>query len=148
MHFDAEQLPNQESRLYLDNEKVDEIGVPQIVVDYRVDDRDIEGVARCLEIVAEELEASGVAEINFDGAKIRREIAENTGVGSHNYSSTRMASAPEDGVVDSNCQVFGVEGLYVCSSSVLPTTSFANPALTICAIGVRLGRHLKQLSWD
>ena len=52
-----------------------------------------------------------------------------------------MAAQPDQGVVDANC-VFGVDNL-IASSSVLPTAS-CEPGLTICAIGVRLGRHLKS----
>ena len=95
-----------------------------------------------------ELVRCGVAEINMDPAEMRAQILKYTGVGSHNYGTTRMAAQPDQGVVDANCRVFGVDNLYIASSSVLPTASFANPGLTICAIGVRLGRHLKSQALD
>jgi choline dehydrogenase-like flavoprotein len=53
-----------------------------------------------------------------------------------------MSAAPEDGVVDANLQVHGVRGLYIASTSVLPTSSQANPTLLGIALSVRLAEHL------
>jgi choline dehydrogenase-like flavoprotein len=39
--------------------------------------------------------------------------------------------------------VHGVDNLYVASGSVLPTSSQANPTLTILALALRLGDRLK-----
>ena len=36
--------------------------------------------------------------------------------------TTRIAAAAEDGVVDENLKVWGTPNLYVCSSSVFPTS--------------------------
>ena len=64
--------------------------------------------------------------------------------GAHHMGTTRMATSPEFGVVDSNCKVFGIEGLYVAGSSVFPTSGWANPTLTIVALAMRLADHLKS----
>jgi len=49
-------------------------------------------------------------------------------------------------VVDANGKVHGMHNLYVGDGSVLPRSSRANPALTIYAWGLRLGRHLVAIS--
>jgi len=54
-----------------------------------------------------------------------------------------MSVRPEDGVVDPDCRVHGVDNLYVASSSVFPTSSQANPTLTIVAMALRLADRLK-----
>jgi choline dehydrogenase-like flavoprotein len=54
-----------------------------------------------------------------------------------------MAVDPGQGVVDGDCQVHGVAGLYVSGSSVFPTSGFANPTLTIVALSLRLADHLR-----
>jgi choline dehydrogenase-like flavoprotein len=41
-------------------------------------------------------------------------------------------------------KVHGMENLYIGDGSVLPRASRVNPALTIYAWGLRLGRHLGQ----
>jgi choline dehydrogenase-like flavoprotein len=53
-----------------------------------------------------------------------------------------MSDDPATGVVDADCRVHGVAGLYVCGSSVFPTSGYANPTLTIVALALRLADHL------
>jgi choline dehydrogenase-like flavoprotein len=62
----------------------------------------------------------------------------------HSAGTTRMGHTPATSVVDPNCQVHGVEGLYVSGSSVFPTSGHANPTLMIVAFSIRLADHIKQ----
>jgi choline dehydrogenase-like flavoprotein len=62
--------------------------------------------------------------------------------GWHQIGTTRMASSPEQGVVDSECRVFGLPDLYVAGSSVFPTSGYINPTLTIVALALRLADTL------
>jgi choline dehydrogenase-like flavoprotein len=62
----------------------------------------------------------------------------------HPAGSTRMSSDPKRGVVDPNCQVHGISGLYLAGSSVFPTSGAANPTLMIVAMALRLADRLKQ----
>ena len=48
--------------------------------------------------------------------------------------TTRMGSNPKEGVVDTNCQVFGTENLYIASSAVFPTEPSYSPTFTILAL--------------
>jgi choline dehydrogenase-like flavoprotein len=54
-----------------------------------------------------------------------------------------MSQTPNSGVVDVNCQVHGVRGLYVAGGSVFPTSGHANPTLMILALAIRLADTLK-----
>ena len=58
--------------------------------------------------------------------------------------TTRMSADPKHGVVDANCQVHGIENLYVAGSSIFTTSSAANPTLTLVAFAERLAEHLKE----
>lgn len=60
--------------------------------------------------------------------------------------ATRMSARPEDGVVDGDCRVHGVANLFVASSSVFPTGSYANPTLTIAALALRVADELGRKS--
>jgi choline dehydrogenase-like flavoprotein len=55
-----------------------------------------------------------------------------------------MSKIPDNGVVDENCRVFGVDNLYMAGCSVFPTGGHANPTLTIVALAIRLADHLRE----
>lgn len=61
---------------------------------------------------------------------------------SHHMGTTRMASRADDGVVDTDCKVYGTTNLYMAGSSVFPTGGHANPTLTIVQMSLRLADHL------
>jgi choline dehydrogenase-like flavoprotein len=61
----------------------------------------------------------------------------------HTAGTTRMSDDPKLGVVNSNCRVHGVAGLYVAGASVFPTCGHANPTLMIVALAIRLADRIK-----
>jgi choline dehydrogenase-like flavoprotein len=66
------------------------------------------------------------------------------GGGFHQSGTTRMAAVESEGVVDSDLRVFGVENLYVASSSTFVTSGQANSTFMIVAFATRLADHLRQ----
>ena len=60
----------------------------------------------------------------------------------HHMGGTRMSATVENGVVNSNLQVWGHDNLYICSTSVFPTSSHSNPTLTLLALAQRLVEKL------
>jgi choline dehydrogenase-like flavoprotein len=56
-----------------------------------------------------------------------------------------MSADPKDGVVDQDLKVWGLDNLYISDASVFPTSGNVNPALTICALAIRLADHLAKL---
>jgi glucose dehydrogenase len=63
--------------------------------------------------------------------------------GSHHWlGATRMGDSPPDSCVDRNLRYHGLENLYVLSASTFPSSSSANPTLTLSALALRLGAHL------
>jgi choline dehydrogenase-like flavoprotein len=143
IHFDAEQSPNPDSRVLL-GESLDPFGQRQIKVAWNYQQRDVDSVVRWKELLEAELEASGAGKFTQSPEECRELILRGFGVGSHHIGTTRMSETPRTGVVDRNCQVHGVRGLFVASPSVFPTGSFANPVLTTSALAIRLAAHLKS----
>jgi choline dehydrogenase-like flavoprotein len=47
-------------------------------------------------------------------------------------------------VVNADCRVHGIDNLYVGGSSVFATCGAGSPTLTIVALAIRLGDHLKS----
>ena len=62
----------------------------------------------------------------------------------HHMGGTRMSAYSENGVVDTNLRVWNSSNMYLCSSSVFPTSSHSNPTLTLLALTCRLANHLSN----
>jgi choline dehydrogenase-like flavoprotein len=60
----------------------------------------------------------------------------------HAIGSLVTGTDPRTSAVDPTGKVHGMTNLYVGDGGVLPRTSRVNPALTIYALGLRLGHHL------
>ncbi len=142
IEFHAEQSPNPDSRLTLIEDR-DRYGMPRLKVDWRVNDIDLQSLQRSYAVLAEELERTGVGRLDYSPEDVAAKALSEGAYGGHHLGATRMAVDPRQGVVDTDCRVHGVSDLYIASGSVLPTSSQANPTLTILALTLRLGDRLK-----
>ena len=137
-----EQAPDPSSRVVLSAER-DQLGLPKVCVDWRLTElerRTARVVASALDTEFRRLglgKLTGTEWLDGDDWTTGFEDAY------HPMGTTRMATDPTKGVVDTDCRVHDVPGLYVCGSSVFPTGGYANPTLTIVALALRLADHLK-----
>jgi choline dehydrogenase-like flavoprotein len=60
----------------------------------------------------------------------------------HEVGTARLGADPATSVVDPNCQVHGIKGLYVVDASVLPSAGAVNTGLTIIALALRAADHI------
>lgn len=141
LDFHAEQAPNPESRVELGNES-DALGIPRIHVDWRYTRQDVATVARSIELLASDLTTSGAGTFSYDPETIEAEMTRYGAYGGHHVGTARMGDDPRSSVVDRNCRVHGVDNLYIASAATFPTSSQANPTLTIVALTLRLAEHL------
>ena len=141
LEINAEQIPTPESRIYLSDEK-DELGIPRVVVDWRYSAQDIHSVKETLKVLQEELTRLGIGELEFDENTLEDELLRFGAYGGHHIGTARMGTDPMTSVVDRNCKVHDVENLYIAGSAVFPTSSQANPTLTLTALAVRLADHI------
>ncbi len=72
------------------------------------------------------------------------EVSPTLGFNGHHIGTTRMSSQPEDGVVDGDLLIHGLDNMYVAGSSTFPSAGLSNPTLTIIALSIRLAAHLGQ----
>lgn len=141
LDFHSEQQPNPDSRVTLIADR-DALGVPKIRIDWRYTAWDVETVKVTLRVLKEELERTGCGTLTYNEATLEDEIMRFGAYGGHHIGTARMSADPAEGVVDADCRVHGVDNLFIASSAVFPTSSQANPTLTVVAIAVRLGRWL------
>ena len=62
----------------------------------------------------------------------------------HEVGTARFGKDPGTSVLDPNCQVHGIKGLYVVDASTLPSAGAVNTALTIIALALRAGDHISR----
>ncbi len=60
----------------------------------------------------------------------------------HEVGTVRFGADPATSVLDPDCQVHGIKGLYVVDASTLPTAGAVNTALTIVALALKAGDHI------
>ncbi len=137
-----EQAPNPDSRITL-ADTVDNLGIRQSALDYRWSDLDSQNARRTVEIIGKALAGAGIGQVLLPPES---EFPDRTQVNSahHPLGTTRMHADPRHGVVDADARVHGVANLSVAGSSVFTTGGSANPTLTLVALALRLGEHLRR----
>jgi hypothetical protein len=138
LFFLTEQIPNPQSQVSLSDEK-DQYGYPIAKINWVVSNRDLDSVATYNRIALNAL-SSRANRVSY--TKKDAEINPTLTSAAHHLGTARMSTSPQSGVVDLNLKVWGVDNLYISDASVFPTSGNVNPALTICALAIRLADRL------
>jgi choline dehydrogenase-like flavoprotein len=136
----GEQTPWRESRVMIKPDR-DRLGIPRVVLDWRVNPCDLASMTRSLEAIGGALAESRIGQVHLPRDPEATWGARITGSW-HHMGTTRMHRDPRSGVVNADGRVHSVPNLYVTGSSVFPTGGYANPTLTILAMALRLADHL------
>lgn len=141
----AEIAPNPDSRITLSTSR-DRLGMCKVKLDWRIGELERRTLFEYIGTIACEFnrmrlgsfDLSQVAFLDDSVAWVR--MAHDS---AHHMGTTRMHESPEQGVVDADCRVHGVDNLYIGSSAVFPTSARSNPTLTILALCLRMADRLK-----
>jgi choline dehydrogenase-like flavoprotein len=142
LEFNCEQTPLASSRITLGADS-DRHDMRRVQVDWRINDDDIDATHRGFLLLRDTLRDKSGVRLHLDEHTLRERIAASVPLGGHHIGTARMGANAREGVVDTDCAVFDVPNLFIASSAVLPTSSHANPTLTIVALAIRLAEHLK-----
>lgn len=141
----TEQTPDTDNRLDITDVR-DVHDRSRMALTWRWSEDDQNRVRRARDRFAAAFEQTGIGTVvqrDWDGGRPRM-----IGGTHHHLGGLRMAADPSDGVVDANCQVHGIDNLFVAGSAVFPSGGFANPTLTVVALALRLGARLRQAAVD
>lgn len=142
-HYDitarAEMLPSENNRVFLTGER-DASGLFRPAARCVLDARDFLNVEQTLRVLGESLLRSGKGRVRVNNDRIYMQV----GGGGHTMGTTRMGTSRANSVVDGDCRVHDYGNLFVAGSSVFPTGGYANPTLTIVALGLRLADRLAR----
>ena len=138
-----EQAPNPDSRIALAEER-DMLGLPKVCVDWRLTALDRYTYRTAAALFGAEL-AGACGGIYQPAAWLSEDDSATAQVHTtaHHLGTTRMSDDPQQGVVDQQCRVHGMDNLHIAGSSVFPTGGWAFPTLTIIALSLRLADHLR-----
>ena len=141
-----------ENRIDLSAAEKDALGQPRAAIRFKWPRKEVEDIHQAM---AERLVKSGLGRLSPlpyppfpDGTDIGADSG-GWGIehgGGHMLCSTRMGHSPATSVVDGDCRVHGLRGLYVAGSSVFAAAERANPTYTIVALALRLAQHLARHS--
>ena len=147
LQYFGEQIPNRQSRVRLASER-DSVGMPRLNIDLRFSQADVDGILRCHEVWDDYLQKNGCGRLEYVSPDPSSVVWSRMDGGTHQLGTTRMASKAEDGVVDEHLAVHGMSNLFVASSSVLLTSSQANPTFMVIVLTLRLADRLKLILGD
>jgi choline dehydrogenase-like flavoprotein len=137
----SETVPNPNSRVTLSRE-TDQFNRKRVVLNWEISPIDTDSLKRGYEIIGQELGRSGLGRLKLSVSEISHDKGTYWSQ-HHHMGTTRMHVDPKKGVVNANCQVYGVSNLFIAGSSVFPTSGSATPTLTIIALAIRLADHIK-----
>jgi choline dehydrogenase-like flavoprotein len=140
-----EQAPVRENRVALGQEK-DRFGIPRPVLHWHRSDLDRRVIVETVRIFGDELAREDLGRLRLaDWIRDDLPIPDTrTMAGWHHMGGTRMSASANDGIVDRDLRLHGIENLYVGGSSVFPAAGYANPTLTIVQLSLRLAQHLAR----
>lgn len=141
LDFHAEQEPNRASRVYLGTDR-DALGMPRLVADWRHTPGDVATVRTALALLADDLQRSGVGRFDYDPDSVEVEMTRYGAYPGHHIGTARMGTDPRTSMVDADVRVHGIANLHLAGAAVFPTSSQANPTLTIVALALRLADRL------
>ena len=142
VHAITEQEPNPNSRITLSDE-CDALGVPRARAHWIISSAERRTILRLARALCEELPKLGLPAPELEDWIVNERPEDAPLIDmAHMIGTTRMSADPRTGVVDTDCQVHGVRGLYVAGSSIFPTSGHANPTLMITSLAIRLADRL------
>lgn len=150
LNLQTQQITNFDSQINIDKNQKDNYNRPKVILDWKIDGREFLKIKEfCLEVKSYFSE-NGYGDLQIEKwlenvEDMRKEdLLTHVSDTYHQAGGAIMSSSAENGVVDKNLKVHGTENLFVCGACVMPTSSYANTALTALALSLRLSDHLTE----
>ena len=127
----GECLPDEDNKVWLDETRTDEFGIPQLVIDCEFKENEMAMRNDMRETAAKILDKSGGSEVvEFDdiGAP---------GLGIHEMGTARMGHDPKTSVLNKFNQVHTAPNVFVTDGAFMTSSACQNPSLTYMAFTAR-----------
>ena len=132
----CEDLPDKNNYLELDRSRVDSHRMPGVKINYTLSKNSKKMLSHGI--------LNGKKLLNKSGAKEIISFAPVRHVGWHTFGTTIMGKSPKNSVVDKNGNTHDIKNLFICDSSIFPTSSGVNPAATIQSVSLKITDYIKK----
>lgn len=144
LYIQAEQIPIKESVLRIDESQISKDGLHPLVVDWRLDGDELKVIRKFVDGVDRYLKENRIGSLIYDQ---KNSNANQIGLNQltdtyHQCGGLCMSNSPDDGVVDSNCKVWGASNVYVLGACIFPSSSHANSTFTALALATRFAEGM------
>nr|WP_295226411.1 GMC family oxidoreductase [Seleniivibrio sp.] len=141
LFFVTEQIPNFDSSVTLSDQK-DKWGYPISRVNWQVTKYDIDSMRVWFKLLLTELFPRESYKFTHTINDFNWEDIFTSAI--HHVGTARIGNGENDGVVNANLKVFGLDNLYICDGSIFTTAGNVNNGFTISAFACRLAEYLKK----
>ena len=132
----TDDLPEWDNRVTLDSNLTDSSGIPAPRINYRISENTRRQLRFSVDRMTDLHRAAGAT------STIPVDLwVDQPG---HLMGTVRMGDDPETSAVDSFGRAHDVPNLFVADGSLFVTGGSANPTATICALALRVGRHIAE----
>lgn len=144
----VEQLPDPDNRVSIDPGYLDPLGNPRPVIDYRIDDYTLAGMAAASEVARAVFRRAGVTDCTdpskgswFPSVYYQGREFHYHGMG-HFAGTHAMGTDPAGSVIDADQRSWEHRNLFLVGSGSFPTMGTSNPTLTLAALALRTADRL------
>lgn len=144
----VEQLPDTFNSVSVDPRYLDPLGNPRPVIQYRINDYTLAGMAAAASVYQQIFQRAGITDCTdpskggwFPSVQYGDITFHYHGMG-HFSGTHAMSSVPQLGVVDTYQRSWEHRNLYLVGSGSFPTMGTSNPTLTLAALTIRTAEHL------
>lgn len=132
----TDDLPEESNQVTLSRSLSDSSGVPAPKIEYHISENTRKQLLFAIDRMTELHEAAGA----YRTIPVELWIDQP----GHLMGTARMGSDPASSVVDSFGRAHDCPNLFVADGSLFVTAGSANPTATICALALRVGRHIAE----
>lgn len=137
-HMMGETIPKASNYVALDQNKLDEYGLPRIQISIDYDENDEKMIQDYLEQITYMFEKAGFTDIK------KTDDQRAPGLDIHEMGGARMGNDPETSVLNKWNQMHACPNVYVTDGACMTSVSTQNPSLTFMALTVRSAHHAME----
>jgi choline dehydrogenase-like flavoprotein len=140
----GESVPQRENRCEIDNEVVDEWGIPVLKFNYKWTQHEVKQASHMQDTFEEVLTATGGILLGDKPGADREYGLTKPGEIIHEVGTTRMGDDPKDSVTNKFNQMHDVENVFIMDAGPFVSQADKNPTWTILALAWRASDYLVE----